>query len=298
MLEYPSICDLTFRGLLPHMAAMCAADRRFAIGLVAIVLLGGCKELPTDPHPDSYVVVAHITDEDRYVIRHNDLEIEAACRNSTFTTNKDRTIHATNCLTLMPVGKEIKVTRGVSGSLYADWNESGIDWQMLLSIQGEELKPGVPPAPLRASVWAITIGTFLGVLVALLLLAFVFSKNRLLREALSEHRREKRVPTSVGLELSRLEIPSLGQSNLYKVRTENTSCHGARAVVKKPWQTGDNVLVHLPRWERPSPARIAYCVGLGEEAFAIGLQFPMAMDWTLPLTEMSPERPTSHAYRK
>jgi hypothetical protein len=281
------------------MASMCAVCRLFAVGLVAMVLLGGCNEnRPIDIHPDSYIVVEHITDGDKYVIRHNDLEIEAACRNTTFTTRNDRTIHATNCLDVMPVGKEIRVTRGVGGLLWADWNEADIiDWQMHLNVEREELKQGTPPAPIP-SLWAITIGTFLGVIVALLLLALVFSKKRQLREALREHRRERRVPASVDLELSLLDVPSLEEPIIYQALIENTSPHGARVVVRKPWRTDEHVLVRSPRWDKVSPARVAYSLALGEDAFAIGLQFPIVIDWIILLADMSKYGLTSHPYRK
>lgn len=273
---------------------------------MAIVLLGGCNNEPTDTHPESYVVVEHITDGDRYVLRHNDLEIEAACRNSTFTTNNDRTIHTTNCLTTMPVGAEVQVTRGASNWLYTDWKEAGIDWQMHMNIEREEFKRGTAPEPIRALFSAITIGTFLGVIVALLLLAFIFSKKRQVllskkREllgALREHRKERRVPASVALELSRLDQLSPEERVIYEVHTENASRHGARVIVKKPWQANDRVLISWPQCDRPATARIVYCVPLGEDGFAIGLQFPLMMDWGLLLSDMSSYGLTSHAYRK
>jgi hypothetical protein len=121
-------------------------------------------------------------------------------------------------------------------------------------------------------VWAITIGIFLGTVVAVLFMFFFFSHR--FREALREQRIERRIPAEGGLELSSLDEPLTYEEAL----TENASRHGARVVAKKPWRPNDHVLVRLPRWERPSRARIAYCKALPGDAFAIGLQFPSVVD--------------------
>ena len=273
---------------------MYAVCRSFGIGLVTIPLLWGCNDARIDRHPDSYVVVKYIADGDKYVIRHGNSEIEAACKTSSFITKNDRRFHATKCLTSMPVGKELKVTKHGGDWLYAEWNDGNIDWQMHLRVVKEELKQGTPASPIHASVWPITIATFLGTVVAVLLMVFIFSRRKQIGAALREQRIERRIPAQVGLELSRLDEPLIYE----KALTENASHHGARVVAKKPWQPNDHVLVRLPGWDSPSRARIAYCNALPRNAFVIGLQFPLMVDWLTASSDMSNDELSSNPYRK
>jgi hypothetical protein len=125
---------------------MYAVFRPLKVALSAILFLCGCNDERIDGPPDSYFVVKHIADGDKYVIRQKTLEIEAVCENSTFTTKNDHKIHATNCLTAMPVGEEIKVTKHLGDWLYADWKEGDINWQMQLRVQQQILKRGRLPS--------------------------------------------------------------------------------------------------------------------------------------------------------
>jgi hypothetical protein len=118
-------------------------------------------------------------------------------------------------------------------------------------------------------VWAITIASFLGIVVVALLIFFIYSQKEQIRKALNEKRAEKRIPTEVELELSTHHEPPIYE----KSPTENTSRHGARIVSRTRWHAHDHAVVRLPRRDKPVKARIAYCDALPRDAFAIGLQF-------------------------
>src|SRR6266478_1711912 len=127
-------------------------------------------------------------------------------------------------------------------------------------------------------IWLITIVTFLGAVVAaMLVFLFVFREQILaaLRK-LEQRRMEARIPTRVGLELSGPDEPLIYEI----IFTENVSRHGARVVTKRRWSPNDNVLVKMPQECLPSHARITYCQPLKEDAFAMGLQFSSVVyDW-------------------
>ncbi len=125
-------------------------------------------------------------------------------------------------------------------------------------------------------IWLITIVTFLGVVVAVMLV-FLFSFRReqilaALRKP-EQQRMEARIPTRVGLELSGPDEPLI-----YEIAfTENVSHHGARVVTKRRWSPNDSVLVKLPQESLPSRARITYCQSLKGDEFATGLQFSLTV---------------------
>src|SRR6266478_7531877 len=127
-------------------------------------------------------------------------------------------------------------------------------------------------------IWLITIVTFLGAVVAaMLVFLFVFREQILaaLRK-LEQRRMEARIPTRVGLELSGPDEPLIYEITF----TENVSRHGARVVTKRCWSPNDSVIVKLPQESRPSRARITYCQPFKEDQFATGLQFSLAVyDW-------------------
>jgi len=144
-------------------------------------------------------------------------------------------------------------------------------------------------------VWAITIGTFLGTVVAALLIFFILSRRKQIREALREQRIEKRIPAEVGLELSSLNEPLIYE----KAITENASRHGARIITKRPWRANDHVLVRVPRWDEPARARIAYCNALPGDECAIGLQFSFVVDdWVISRSDISNDERSGHPFRK
>ncbi|HEY6904540.1 MAG TPA: PilZ domain-containing protein [Candidatus Acidoferrales bacterium] len=140
----------------------------------------------------------------------------------------------------------------------------------------------------------MTIATFLATLAAALLVFLIFSQKQLILEILREKRIEKRTPAEVAVELSSVDEPLSHE----KARVENTSRHGARIVTGKPWLTNSHVLVRLPRKDKPSRARIAYCSALAGDVFAIGLQFSAAVDdWAISKGDLS-NGGLSHLYRK
>jgi hypothetical protein len=143
-------------------------------------------------------------------------------------------------------------------------------------------------------VWVITIGVFLGTVVAVLLMFFIISRRKQIREALREQRIERRMPAEVGLELSSLDEPLIYE----KAMTENASRHGARIITKRPWRANDHVLVRLPRWDRPSLGRIAYCNALPGDECAIGLQFSSVVDDWVISRDISNDERSGHPFRK
>ena len=70
-------------------------------------------------------------------------------------------------------------------------------------------------------VWAITIASFLGIVVVALLIFFIYSQKEQIRKALNEKRAEKRIPTEVEVELSAAHEPL----SYEKSSAENTSRH-------------------------------------------------------------------------
>ena len=95
-------------------------------------------------------------------------------------------------------------------------------------------------------IWLITIVTFLGAVVAVMLV-FLFSLQReqilaALRK-LEQQRMEARIRTRVALELSGPDEPLIYETTF----TENVSRHGARVVTKRRWSPNDSVLVKLPQ---------------------------------------------------
>jgi hypothetical protein len=125
-------------------------------------------------------------------------------------------------------------------------------------------------------IWLITIVTFLGAVVAVMLV-FLFSFRReqilaALRKP-EEQRMEARIPTRVALELSGPDEPLICETTF----TENVSRHGARVVTKRRWSPNDSVLVKLPQESLSSRARITYCQPLKGYEFAMGLQFSLVV---------------------
>jgi hypothetical protein len=125
-------------------------------------------------------------------------------------------------------------------------------------------------------IWLMTIVTFLGAVVAAMLVFLFFFQREQIRAAIrkpEQQRIEARIPTRVGLELSGPDEPLIYETNF----TENVSRHGARVVTKRRWRPNDSVLVKLPQECLPSRARITYCQPLKGGEFAMGLQFSLVV---------------------
>jgi hypothetical protein len=144
-------------------------------------------------------------------------------------------------------------------------------------------------------VWALTIAVFLGIAVVGLLLFLIYSQREQIRKALKEKRAEKRIQTEVELELSGPDEPTLYEKSL----SQNASRHGARILSRKHWQRHDHVLVKLPQKAQPSRARVAYCIALAGDAFAVGLHFSSAVaDWLISDSDTPYDEGSSQMYRK
>ena len=125
-------------------------------------------------------------------------------------------------------------------------------------------------------IWLMTIVTFLGAVVAAMVVFLFLFQREQIRAALrkpEQQRMEPRIPTRVGLELSGPDEPLIYETTF----TENVSRHGARVVTKRRWRPNDSVLVKLPEECLPSRARITYCQPLKGDEFAMGLQFSLVV---------------------
>jgi hypothetical protein len=80
-------------------------------------------------------------------------------------------------------------------------------------------------------------------------------------------RHEARIPLSIGVDLSSLDIRHPPQGAL----TENISLHGVRVVASKPWKLNDRLNVRSSPGDFRARARVVYCEPHGADAFAIGL---------------------------
>ena len=129
------------------------------------------------------------------------------------------------------------------------------------------------------AVWVITVAVFLAILVAGILLLFLYSQRDQIREALrtrKQRRMERRTLARVEVQLVSTNAIIINEFAL----TENVSCHGARVVTKTQWQPNQDVTVKLPQKNLYNIARVAYCNPVREEGFAVGLQFPSPVSWT------------------
>ena len=85
----------------------------------------------------------------------------------------------------------------------------------------------------------------------------------------NDGRNEKRKEVHVPLELASLDTPGVVE----RAMTENISVLGTRVVTTRPWSLGQNVLIVTSSRDAQVRARVVYCQFLGDERFAIGLQF-------------------------
>jgi heme exporter protein D len=137
--------------------------------------------------------------------------------------------------------------------------------------------------------WAISVAIFLGTVLAVLVVIFVWSQREEIREALREHRRESRIPADISLELAELD-----ETVVETAPTENISRHGARVLTTRRWRPHERVLIGLAQAVERSHARIAYCDPLSGHSFAVGLKFSSAFnEWNPSDLEWS-----DHPYRK
>ena len=63
--------------------------------------------------------------------------------------------------------------------------------------------------------------------------------------------------------------------------TIDVSCHGARVVSKKLWETNHDLFLQPIRGNLPSRARVAHCATRRDGSYEIGLElYPPNEDWT------------------
>jgi len=82
-------------------------------------------------------------------------------------------------------------------------------------------------------------------------------------------RAEQRLPMTLVVHLSgHRQIPGVESTF-----TENVSMRGARVFSVCPWQIGDRLAIALVPGDFRSDARVAYCLPVKGEGFALGLEF-------------------------
>jgi PilZ domain-containing protein len=95
----------------------------------------------------------------------------------------------------------------------------------------------------------------------------------------SNGRSERRIARTVNLELRLGDAPESAKVAL----TENVSGHGARVLVERKLQPGQQVLVSSPKEGVQSQARIVYCQRVGESEFLVGLELSAGVEqWARP----------------
>jgi|SRR5208282_1304405 hypothetical protein len=81
-------------------------------------------------------------------------------------------------------------------------------------------------------------------------------------------RREKRVPMEIGVHISgHTTLP--GTETTF---TENVSSRGARVLSSRRWKTNDRLTITTFAGSFRALARVAYCQGVPEAGFAIGIE--------------------------
>jgi hypothetical protein len=86
-------------------------------------------------------------------------------------------------------------------------------------------------------------------------------------------RLDERLPLKVSVNLCSLDIRQRPQDGV----TENVSAHGARVVSGSPWKKNERLNVRSLPGDFRARARVVYCVPLGRDEFAIGLQLLAAV---------------------
>jgi hypothetical protein len=86
-------------------------------------------------------------------------------------------------------------------------------------------------------------------------------------------RLEERISLTIRVDLCSLDIRKRADEGI----TENVSTHGVRVVASKPWKLNDRLNVRSLPGDLRARARVVYCVPLGPNSFAIGLQLLAAV---------------------
>jgi hypothetical protein len=129
---YHSLARLLQPCYTMHMPARLSLAIRIVLVVVSMI---ACAK---NPARDSYIVVKHVVDGEKYVIQHGDVEIDAVCRYSNYTVS-DKT-YDSYCLRAIPVGTNVKMVKGEGDWLFAEWKDNNVEWRMGLNVEKEEVK--------------------------------------------------------------------------------------------------------------------------------------------------------------
>ncbi len=89
------------------------------------------------------------------------------------------------------------------------------------------------------------------------------------RKIFAFHRAERRIPMEIPVLLDGHQVTPGVESTF----TENVSARGARVVSVRRWEKGEPLMFASRTGEFRSSARVAYCLPLQGEGFAIGVEF-------------------------
>ncbi len=89
-------------------------------------------------------------------------------------------------------------------------------------------------------------------------------------------RNEKRLSMSVPVYLTAMREPRSHE----RTTTENVSPHGARAISKRSWRSGEEALIASVVGEFPQVGRVIYCETRTGGGFWLGVEFPdRSVNW-------------------
>ena len=89
------------------------------------------------------------------------------------------------------------------------------------------------------------------------------------------HRKEDRVPLKMFVNLSCSDNPSFEIAP-----TIDISCHGARVVSRRDWQTNQQLSIRSIRGSLKSFGRVAHCQPYTDDRFVVGIEIYSPGDWT------------------
>jgi hypothetical protein len=88
-------------------------------------------------------------------------------------------------------------------------------------------------------------------------------------------RKEDRVPLKMFVNLSSSDNPSFEIAP-----TIDISCHGARVLTRRSWQTNQQLSIRSIRGSHKSFGRVAHCQPSTDNRFVIGIEIYSPGDWS------------------